>query len=353
MSLAKIISIVGARPQFVKAAAVSRALAAVPGLSEMIVHTGQHFDPNMSEIFFRELDIPEPDYHLEIHGGGHGAMTGRMLEALEPIALAERPDAVLVYGDTNSTMAGALVASKLHIPLAHVEAGLRSFNRTMPEEINRIVSDHVSDILYCPTSAAVANLVREGIAKGVQNVGDVMYDATLYAAERALEHSRILERLDLEDGTYAVATIHRAENTDDPGRLAEVLAYLKEHADQRTVVFPVHPRTQNAVDDSGLSFNGLIAIPPLGYLDMHRLLHGAVAVYTDSGGLQKEAYFHSVPCVTLRGETEWAETVEHGWNRLWREPEYQPRRDFSEYGDGHAAEKISDHLSTWIAERSS
>lgn len=349
MSGATIVSVLGARPQFVKAAAVSRALAEQPSLNEVIVHTGQHFDPEMSGRFFRELDIPEPAHNLGIGGGSHGAMTGRMLEALERLLQAERPEAILVYGDTNSTLAGALAASKLHIPVAHVEAGLRSFNRRMPEEINRVVSDHVSSILYCPTSAAVANLAREGIAAGVENVGDVMYDATLYAAARARDESRILERLGLADGAFAVATVHRADNTDDAAALARVIDYLRSRSGRQPIVFPLHPRTRAAVERSGLSLEGLMTLPPCGYLDMHRLLQGATAVYTDSGGLQKEAYFHRVPCVTLRSETEWVETVENGWNRLWHDPGYRPRCEIAEYGDGAAAVRIAEHLARWLA----
>ena len=352
MNRVKVISVVGARPQFIKAAAVSRALAEESALREVIVHTGQHFDPEMSGDFFRDLRMPEPACNLGIRGGGHGAMTGRMMEALEPILEAEGPDAVLIYGDTNSTLAGALTATKLQIPVAHVEAGLRSFNRRMPEEVNRVLSDHVSAILYCPTSAAVENLAREGITAGVENVGDVMYDATLYVASRAREESSILEQLRLGEGDFAVATVHRAENTDDAATLDEVIDYLRDRAEQQAMVLPMHPRTRAAVERCGLSLHGLTVVPPCSYLDMHRLLQGATAVYTDSGGLQKEAYFHRVPCVTLRDETEWIETVENGWNRLWNGPDYRPRRDISEYGNGDAATKIATHLCDWLTEGS-
>ena len=320
-----------------------------PPFTEVIVHTGQHFDPKMSGDFFNELDIPEPAWNLGIRGGGHGAMTGRMMEALEPILEKERPAAVLIYGDTNSTLAGALTASKLHIPVAHVEAGLRSFNRRMPEEINRVLSDHVSSVLFCPTNAAVENLAREGIRTGVENVGDVMYDATLHAAARAREASSILKRLCLDDGDFAVATVHRAENTDDTASLAKAIDYLRGKAAEHAMVFPIHPRTRAAVERSRLSLDGLTVVSPCSYLDMHRLLHGATTVYTDSGGLQKEAYFHRTPCVTLRHETEWVETVEHGWNRLWNGPDYRPRRDIPEYGDGNASPKIAAHLTDWLA----
>ena len=343
-----LIVVVGARPQFIKAAPVSRALAEQPGVSETMVHTGQHFDLDMSQSFFRELELPEPAHNLGIHSGGHGAMTGRMLQALEPILQAERPDAVLVYGDTNSTLAGALAAAKLNIPVAHVEAGLRSFNRRMPEEINRVLTDHVSTLLYCPTGAAVGNLAQEGITAGVAKVGDVMYDATLDAAARARASSCILERLRLTDGAFALATVHRAENTDDPAVLSQILDYLRSRAGSEPMVLPLHPRTRSAVEGAALSLDGLTVVPPCGYLDMHRLLQGATTVYTDSGGLQKEAYFHRTPCVTLRGETEWVETVACGWNRLWRGPDYRPRRTIDDYGDGTAARRIAAHLTDWL-----
>ena len=338
MAPAKVLSVVGARPQFVKAAAVSRAMAAEPRLAEVMIHTGQHFDREMSAVFFDELAIPPPAINLGIAGGGHGAMTGRMLEALERVMLAERPALVLIYGDTNSTLAGALAAAKLHLPVAHVEAGLRSFNRRMPEEINRVLADHLSALLFCPTPTAVANLAREGITAGVHDVGDVMYDATLHAAARA--RTDVIDRLGLAPGEYLVLTLHRAENVDDPARLAALLDYVRDLAAGRTVVFPVHPRTRKALAGGEDALAGLTTCAPLGYLDMHRLLADAALVATDSGGLQKEAYFHRVPVVTLREETEWVETVEAGWNRLWRAPDYAPRREIDAYGDGRAAEAI-------------
>ncbi|MFI5013597.1 MAG: non-hydrolyzing UDP-N-acetylglucosamine 2-epimerase [Hyphomicrobiales bacterium] len=341
----RVLTIVGARPQFVKAAAVSRALAAAPDIEEIMVHTGQHFDPEMSVVFFDELAIPAPRYNLHIHGGGHGAMTGRMLEAIEEVMVAERPDWVLVYGDTNSTIAGAVAAAKLHVRVAHVEAGLRSYNRRMPEEINRVVTDHVSELLFCPTAAAIANLKKEGITQGVHHTGDVMFDATLHAMRQAKSRSMIREKLGLADGAYAVATIHRAENTDDPEQLRKVLAWLSAQAKERRVVFPLHPRTRLAVERTGLSLEGLTILPPVGYLDMASLLAGAAAVFTDSGGLQKEAYFHGKPCITLRTETEWVETVECGWNRLWTTPDYAPRQPIGEYGKGQAGEEIARLLS--------
>lgn len=340
----QIFTVLGARPQFIKAAPVSRAIAEA-GMSEVIVHTGQHFDALMSDVFFEELDIPKPRYNLEVNSLGHGAMTGRMLEKLEEAMLAERPEMVLIYGDTNSTIAGALAAAKLNIPVAHVEAGLRSFNRRMPEEVNRVVADHVSALLFCPTQTAVANLAAEGITKGVHAVGDVMYDTTLAAVKRAEGRSTIIESLGLTPGGYAVATIHRAENTDDPERFARVVAWLEEAARKTPVVMPVHPRTRKLLASRGLNPAGLTLIDPVGYLDMARLLSRAAAVFTDSGGLQKEAYFHRVPCVTLRDETEWVETIKAGWNRLWTGEEATTRQDIPDYGSGDAAISITKHLS--------
>jgi UDP-GlcNAc3NAcA epimerase len=333
----KILTVVGARPQFVKAAALSRAVAASGQFSEVLLHTGQHFDREMSRLFFDELGLAEPHYDLGIHGGSHGEMTGRMLPAIERVILAERPDLVVVPGDTTSTLAGALAAAKLHVPVAHLEAGLRSFNRRMPEEINRVLTDHVSSLLLCPTETAVANLRREGIEVGVHAIGDVMYDATLHAAA-ASRASDILDRLGIIGQRYAVATVHRAENTESPAALSKVLEFLAAQSEEHIVVLPVHPRTRQRLAEWGLELGSIRSCQPLGYLDMHRLLGSAAAVYTDSGGLQKEAYFHRVPCVTLRDETEWVETVEAGWNRLWQGPNFAPRRDIAAYGDGHAAE---------------
>lgn len=335
-----ILTVVGARPQFIKAAPVSHALAAA-GLRELLVHTGQHFDALMSDVFFEELDIPKPAYNLEVNSLGHGAMTGRMLEKLEATLLAEKPDMVLIYGDTNSTLAGALAASKLTIPVAHVEAGLRSFNRRMPEELNRVVADHLSDLLFCPTSTAVANLQNEGITKGVHAVGDVMFDTTIAAVGRARGRSEILTRLDLKPKSYAAATIHRAENTDDPERFGRIIAWLERAAETLPIVMPVHPRTRKLLDKRGAVLCNVRLIEPLGYLDMAWLAHNASAIYTDSGGLQKEAYFHRVPCVTLRDETEWVETIEAGWNRLWTSESYKPRAEIADYGDGQSAKLIA------------
>jgi UDP-GlcNAc3NAcA epimerase len=334
----RILTVVGARPQFVKAAAISRAIAARYEISEILVHTGQHFDPGMSQVFFDDLGLEPPRINLGIHGGGHGEMTGRMLAALERVVIDEQPDLVLVPGDTNSTLAGALAAAKLHVPVAHLEAGLRSFNRHMPEEINRVLTDHLSALLLCPTETAVANLWREGILDGVHHVGDVMYDAALFAAAASRE-SQILDRLGIAERSYVLATIHRAESTTDRETLSEMLGYVRRQAHDLTVVFPVHPRTRKQIFAWDLDLDGFLTCDPVGYLDMHRLLRSAVVVFTDSGGLQKEAYFHRVPCVTLRGETEWVETIAAGWNRLWKGPDYAPRREITAFGDGHAAEK--------------
>lgn len=316
----KVVTIVGARPQFVKAAAVSRAVLTLPGqpIEEVLVHTGQHHDANMSDVFFEELGIPQPRYNLAIAGGPHGAMTGRMLEAIEVTLLQERPDWVLVYGDTNSTLAGALAAAKLHIPVAHIEAGLRSFNMRMPEEVNRILSDRVASLLFCPTETAAANLKAEGITRGVHNVGDVMYDIALYYGDQARQTSGIVAKLGVTSGRFALATCHRAENTDDPGKLASILDALRVLAQDMPVVLPLHPRTRKLVQDYGLNdkLSGLTTTEPLPFLDMVSLEQAASLILTDSGGVQKEAFFYGVPCITLRDETEWTETVALGRNRL-------------------------------------
>jgi UDP-GlcNAc3NAcA epimerase len=316
----KLLTVVGARPQFIKAAAVSRVIRDdfSADIDEILVHTGQHFDENMSRVFFDELDIPQPRYNLEISGGQHGAMTGRMLEAIETELLARRPDLVLVYGDTNSTLAGALAAAKLHLPVAHVEAGLRSFNRRMPEEINRVLVDRVSSLLFCPTETAVRNLQAEGLAKGVVNVGDVMYDVALFYRDRARQHSEVLQRLRLRPGNFALATCHRAENTDDPERLGGILSALARTAEGLPVVLPLHPRTRKLAEEHDLlhHLDSLTLTEPLPFLDMVALEQAARLILTDSGGVQKEAFFYRVPCITMRDETEWVETVETGWNRL-------------------------------------
>jgi UDP-GlcNAc3NAcA epimerase len=318
----RFLTVVGARPQFIKAAVVSRLLRDSAGVREVLVHTGQHFDANMSAVFFAELGLPEPDFNLEVSGGSHGEQTGRMLERLERVIAAEQPDTVIVYGDTNSTLAGALAAAKLHVPVAHVEAGLRSYNRRMPEEVNRVLTDHASDVLFAPTMAAVENLAREGIApERVHLVGDVMYDAALhFGAGPGLDRAPgLLSTLGLRPGGYVLATVHRQENTDDPSRLHAILGALGALAARLPVVMPLHPRTRGALASHGSP--GRIAadvrfIDPVSYLDMLALEGGARLIATDSGGVQKEAFFHRVPCVTLRGETEWVELVGAGWNRL-------------------------------------
>lgn len=353
----KVLTIVGARPQFIKAAAVSREILRHPGqVEEVMVHTGQHYDPNMSQVFFDELHIPAPRYNLEIGGGSHGAMTGRMLEGIERILVDEQPDWVLIYGDTNSTLAGALAAVKLHIPVAHVEAGLRSFNKHMPEEINRILADRVSRLLLCPTQGAVENLQREGIEQGVHNVGDVMFDVALYYRERAKSQSRILAQLRVDPGQYALATCHRAENTDDPRRLGEIMAAFCDIAQQMPVVLPLHPRTRKMLQHHGLTdlLKSLHVIEPLPFLDMLALELSAKVILTDSGGMQKEAYFCGVPCITLRDETEWVETVQLGFNQLVgahreaivmaAENSTMPQECTHVYGEGRAAELIVSSL---------
>jgi UDP-GlcNAc3NAcA epimerase len=313
----KILTVVGARPQFIKLAPLSKILRE-NGINEIIVHTGQHYDENMNDLFFKELEIPEPDYNLGIGSGNHGEQTGRMLIEIEKIILKENPDLVIVYGDTNSTLAGALAASKLHIKLAHVEAGLRSFNKRMPEEINRVLTDHVSDILFCPTQTAVENLKNEGITKGVYLVGDLMFDALLHFSKISDMKSNILERLNIKPKEYYLATIHRAENTDNYERLKNILTAFSKMDEM--VVFPIHPRTRKMINYYGL--DGLLendnvkVIDPVGYLDMLKLEKNAKAILTDSGGVQKEAFWLKVPCITLRDETEWIETVNLGWNRL-------------------------------------
>jgi UDP-GlcNAc3NAcA epimerase len=321
----RIVSIVGARPQFVKLAPICRAVEAhnrrggTPAIKHMIVHTGQHYDPELSDIFFDELEIPRADINLGVGSGPHGQQTGRMLEHFEKFLLESKPDAVLVYGDTNSTIAGALVAAKQHVPVAHIESGLRSFNRLMPEEINRIATDHVSDALYAPTRTAMRLLEREGLAHRAVLTGDVGYDAVLFNRGLALKKSKILETLGLSPRSYGVLTVHRSENTDS-GKLADLLGWLGElAADGMRFIFPIHPRTARLLPRDPDRFNqfpGLRLIKPIGFLDMLQLVSNARMVLTDSGGVQKEAFFLNVPCVTLREETEWTETVEVGANVL-------------------------------------
>jgi UDP-GlcNAc3NAcA epimerase len=313
LSVKTVASIVGARPQFIKAAPVSRALAA--SFREVLVHTGQHYDYGMSEVFFEEMGMPPPDFHLGIGGGTHAEQTGKMLMEIEKILNAVKPDCVLVYGDTNSTLAGALAVAKLQIPLAHVEAGLRSYNRAMPEEVNRVLTDHVSTLLFCPTDTAIENLAKEGITRGVHRVGDVMYDALLHNLAMARKRSNILRTLGLEKGTYALATVHRAANTDDPARMSAILKALGSLSTR--VVFPAHPRTRKIIRESGLSVSkNVVMTEPLSHFDVLILQENADCILTDSGGMQKEAYLLGVRCITLREETEWVETVAAGWNKL-------------------------------------
>jgi UDP-GlcNAc3NAcA epimerase len=310
----KIVTVIGARPQFIKAAVLSRSFKN-NGITELLVHTGQHYDANMSDIFFDELEISKPSYNLEVGSGNHGQQTGAMLTGIEKILLDEKPDWVLVYGDTNSTLAGALAASKLLIKVAHVEAGLRSFNRLMPEEINRLLTDHISDLLFCPSNISVTNLSKEGITKGVFEVGDLMFDAVNFAVEKNKSRNNVCEQLNLVNHSYILVTLHRAETTDYPGRLASLLDVINNI--QEDVVFPVHPRTRKAIKD--LNFDPaphVHLIEPVGYFDMIQLEKSARLIMTDSGGIQKEAYWLEVPCLTLRAETEWVETVHTGWNKI-------------------------------------
>lgn len=351
----KIATIVGARPQFVKAAVVTQALKAQGNADEILIHTGQHYDAAMSDIFFEQLDLPEPSYNLGIGSGPHGAQTGRMLEATEAVLLQEKPDLVLVYGDTNSTLAGALAAAKLGLPLAHVEAGLRSYQRAMPEEINRLLTDQVSDLLFAPTDQAVRNLEREGIAADkIRLVGDVMFDAALHYVGRA-EAGALLNAHGLREKQFALATIHRAENTDDPVRLKAIVEALCSASRQLPILLPLHPRTRSALARAGLLEqleSRVTCITPLSYLDMLAMEQAAAVVVTDSGGVQKEAFFFGVPCLILRDRTEWRELVESGWAVLC-EPEglaealrHPPRADEAPglFGGGKAAELIAKAL---------
>lgn len=309
----KIVSIVGARPQFIKAAVLSREIRKEH--TEVLVHTGQHYDANMSDIFFSELDIPVPEYHLGIGSGPHGKQTGEMLAAIEAVLSKECPDWVIVYGDTNSTLAGALAAVKMKMHLAHVEAGLRSFNKSMPEEINRVLTDHAADLLFCPTVTAVENLKEEGISQGVYLVGDVMFEAHAWAAEKCRASTGFLDLHGLSPQKYLLATIHRAENTDNPEKLLSILSALSQLG--QLIIWPVHPRTANKLREINWHApENIRLISPASYLEMVSLEQNARLILTDSGGVQKEAYWTGVPCVTLRDETEWVETVNSGWNRL-------------------------------------
>ena len=352
----RVLTVVGARPQFIKAGPVSAALRCRH--EEFLLHTGQHYDHGMSQVFFDELGIPAPDRNLGIGSGPHGEQTGRMLAGIERVLEEVRPDWTLVYGDTNSTLAGALAAVKLHVPVAHVEAGLRSFDRRMPEEVNRVLTDHVSTLLLCPSEAAAAQLAREGVTDGVTVTGDVMYDAFLAHAERSRGRASLLHRLGLASGAYVLATLHRAENVDDPVRLAAILDGLARSGCH--VLLPVHPRTRRAMARDGLRPRGGVhAVEPVSYLDMILLEREAAAIVNDSGGVQKEAYFAGRPCITLRDRTEWTETVAAGWNRLvGADPaaiaeavagflSASPRPDL--YGDGRAAERVVAALQREVA----
>lgn len=348
----RIMTVLGARPQFIKAAAFSRQIKSNPNFTEVLVHTGQHFDANMSDVFFKEMSIPEPNYRLETGGLNHGAMTGKMLMELEPLVLKEKPDVMMVYGDTNSTLAGALVAAKLHIPVAHVEAGLRSFNRHMPEEINRILTDHVSDWLFCPTETAVQNLKRDGVdSNKIHQVGDIMFDAALFYKEHLMPSPETQNFCD-KHSDFVLCTIHRAENTDDPQKLQSIFSALQEISQNKKVLLPLHPRTRNKLKDHNISSDNIHIVEPLPYGDILYLLSKASLVMTDSGGMQKEAYFFSQPCITLREQTEWVETLEGGANQLVGSSKEKivtayknaasNKVSFKEhlYGDGQTAQKI-------------
>lgn len=352
----KIITVIGARPQFIKAAMVSQALNS-QGISEIIIHTGQHFHKQMSDVFFDELEIPAPAYHLGIHSSSHGEMTGRMLTEIEKVLLLEKPDCVLVYGDTNSTLAGALAAAKLNIPVAHIEAGLRSFNRKMPEEINRIMTDHISTWLFAPNLHAVEQLHKEGIeSEKIKNVGDVMYDAAQYFSQKAEKKSNILSNIHQSPRSYILATIHRAENSDSPERMRSIFSALNEIASTLPVVLPIHPRTKKRMEEFHIRADKIKIIEPVGYLDMVMLEKYAAMIITDSGGVQKEAFFYRVPCITLRSETEWTELVELGWNTVVNPVSkaviitafhaclHKTGTESMPYGDGHSAQLIASHF---------
>ena len=348
----KLCTVIGARPQFIKAAALSRVITSTSRLNEIIVHTGQHYDANMSKVFFAELDIPAPKYNLGIGGGTHGQNTGRMIESIEQILLQEKPDWVLVYGDTDSTLAGAIAAAKLGVPVAHIEAGLRSFNRAMPEEINRILTDHASDLLFTPTDIATQNLLNEGIAaEKIRQVGDIMQDTAFFYQNKAQE----IPGLRFKEG-FILCTVHRAENTDDPARLSGIINALNALSEHTQVLFPVHPRTKKIIASAHLNTNNLTLIEPVSYLQMIWLLKQCALVVTDSGGLQKEAFFFGKPCVTTRHETEWVELVELGANCLAGSDENDiilaVKRMYSKkvvdaqslYGNGKAASRIVESL---------
>jgi len=357
----KILSIVGARPQFIKAAALSRQLNAKK-LEEVLVHTGQHFDKNMAEIFFRQMEIPEPNYNLGINSLSHGAMTGRMIEKTEEVLLKEKPDVVVVFGDTNSTIAGALAAVKLHVPVAHVEAGLRSFNMKMPEEVNRILTDRISDLLFCPTQTAVDNLKKEGFDSFDSQViltGDVMYDVALYYSKISESRSSVLYEFMLNEKPFVLVTLHRQENTDDLDRLNAIIDALNELSGEYKIVLPVHPRTRKIIEKENIKLN-FVPIDPVGYFDIIELLKNCNFVISDSGGLQKEAFFFNKNCLVIRDETEWTELVELGYNFIVGAntrkiiktvnilEEKKTAFDAKPYGEGNAAEQIAIHLKQYF-----
>jgi len=351
----KIITVLGARPQFIKAAMVSEKLGAIDSFSEAIIHTGQHFDQNMSDIFFNEMGLPKPDYNLNINQMSHGQMTAKMMEKIEPILMDEKPNGVLVYGDTNSTLAGSLTAAKLHIPVFHVEAGLRSYNRAMPEEINRVLTDHLSSLLFCPTENAVNILAKEGIQKGVKNCGDVMFDAFLKFKEQIENGENETPEV---DSPYVLTTIHRPENTDNNNNLISIFKELNKINEKIRVVLPLHPRTKNKLEELRIKTK-VELISPVGYLSMISLLNSAEMVITDSGGLQKEAFFAKKKCITVRNETEWTELIDIGVNRLSAPAElngvFEGMRanecDFSKklYGNGNAGKIIVDSMVEYFA----
>jgi len=335
----KVLTVVGARPQFIKAA-VLRQLFPQHGIEEILVHTGQHYDYEMSQVFFDELSMKPPEYFIELTERGHGGMTGEILARCEQILLEEKPDVCLVYGDTNSTIAGALAAAKIHIPVCHVEAGLRSFNKKMPEEINRILTDHMSALLFCSTFAAVENLKNENITHGVHHVGDIMYDSVKMFTDISAAEELISQYV-TNDKPHALMTVHRQSTVGSDEILTQVMDYCKRFSEQYSIIFPAHPRTASRIKELGLDLGSINMIEPLSYKSMQALLATSSLLITDSGGLQKEAYFHKVRCITLRDETEWVETIEAGWNRLWQDEDYicDPR-DITEYGMGDSAEKM-------------
>jgi len=329
----KIVTILGARPQFVKAAVLSRVIYSHKKIEEIIIHTGQHYDANMSAVFFKEMEIPKPKYNLAINGLNHGAMTGQMLEKIEQILLTEKPDAIVIYGDTNSTIAGALAATKLHIKVIHIESGLRSFNMSMPEEINRILTDRISDLLLCPTNTAIDNLKKEGFNNfpiKIVKSGDIMKDAVLYYSKTSEQKSTIINTLNLENNNFVLATIHRQENTEDIEKLKSIFEGLEEISKTKKVVLPLHPRTKSVLEKHNLSYN-ITFIDPIGYFDMLELLKNCNLVITDSGGLQKEAYFNQKHCIITRDETEWIELVSNGFASIIGSSKEKMKTAFNNY----------------------